>query len=128
MTTRTAFSAWMFVAAAVVSLAFAAAVTGDAPQAGWTTRAKVVYVVDGDTVDVEIRRVIRIRLLDCWAPESRTRDLEEKKRGLASKARMKELVDGKEVTLHIPTKASGNIGKIPRWADDTHLGQAGCKE
>jgi len=65
----------------------------------------VIRVIDGDTVDVEIRRVLRVRLLDCWAPESRTRDLEEKKRGLASKAHLKKLIDGKDAVLHIP----GNV-------------------
>ena len=33
---------------------------------------KVVEVVDGDTVTVEITFRARIRLLDCWAPESGT--------------------------------------------------------
>ena len=112
MKSLTAFSAWMYAAAIVLIFVSVWTVLGDRPPVGWTTKAKVIYVVDGDTVDVEIRRVIRIRLLDCWAPESRTRDLDEKKRGLESKARMKELVDGKEVTVHIPTRSSGNIGKI----------------
>ena len=53
---------------------------------------KIVKVVDGDTVDVDIdlgfgvwMRNERVRLYGIDAPESRTRDKEEKKYGLASK-------------------------------------------
>ena len=53
--------------------------------------AKCINVVDGDTIDAQIdlgfdtHKVIRIRLVGINAPESRTRDLEEKTRGLAAK-------------------------------------------
>ena len=53
--------------------------------------AKCIKVVDGDTIDAQIdlgfdtHKVIRIRLVGINAPESRTRDLEEKTRGLAAK-------------------------------------------
>ena len=52
--------------------------------------------VDGDTVDVtldlgfDILYNNRIRLYGINTPESRTRDLEEKERGLAAKDRVKE--------------------------------------
>ena len=61
-------------------------------------RAKVIKVVDGDTVDASIdcgfsiSTSQRIRLLGINAPESRTRDKEEKKKGLAAKAKLKELI------------------------------------
>ncbi len=51
-------------------------------------KAKVTRVVDGDTVDAlidcgfSVFRKERIRLYGINAPESRTRDKEEKKRGL----------------------------------------------
>ena len=55
-------------------------------------RCKVVHIVDGDTVDVDIDLGFgmwihneRIRLYGVDTPESRTRDLEEKKYGLAAK-------------------------------------------
>jgi len=60
--------------------------------------AKVVRVVDGDTVDAlidcgfSISTRQRIRLLGINTPECRTRDKEEKKKGLAAKARLKELI------------------------------------
>ena len=50
-------------------------------------KAKLVRVVDGDTIDCEIDLGFditvrqRVRFAGINAPESRTRDLEEKKRG-----------------------------------------------
>ena len=60
--------------------------------------AKCLKVVDGDTIDARVDlgfdtfKKIRIRLVGINAPESRTRDLEEKERGLAAKARVKQLM------------------------------------
>ena len=62
-------------------------------------RAKVIKVIDGDTVDVDIDLGFgislnneRVRIMGIDTPESRTRDKEEKKFGLAAKARLKELL------------------------------------
>ena len=62
-------------------------------------RVEVLKVIDGDTVDVDIDlgfgvwlKNERVRLHGIDTPESRTRDLEEKKFGLAAKARLKELL------------------------------------
>lgn len=52
---------------------------------------RILRVIDGDTIEVEIRRTLRVRLLQCWAPESRTKDLEEKERGLAAKHHLIDL-------------------------------------
>ena len=62
-------------------------------------KAKLERVVDGDTVDALIdlgfdtwvKKRIRYAGVDAW--ESRTRNLEEKKKGLAAKARNKELIE-----------------------------------
>ena len=55
-------------------------------------KCKLVRVIDGDTVDIDIDlgfgvwlRKQRIRMYGIDTPESRTRDLEEKKYGLAAK-------------------------------------------
>ena len=55
-------------------------------------RCKIVKIIDGDTVDVDIDLGFgvwlhkeRIRLYGIDTPESRTRDLEEKKYGLMAK-------------------------------------------
>jgi len=72
------------------------------PDLGVTLPGRVVNVVDGDTLDVAVTMVVRVRLLDCWAPESRTKDAAEKQRGLAAKAALKALADGKPCRVSIP--------------------------
>lgn len=91
----------------------------DHPPLGWTTTGTVTNVVDGDTVDIEIRRTIRVRMLECWAPEQhvdpriqKERQAAEKKAGLESKANLKALALGKPVTLHVPTDGSGDVAKL----------------
>ena len=63
-------------------------------------RAKLVKVVDGDTVDVDIdlgfgiwMKDERVRIMGIDTPESRTRDKIEKLFGKAASARVKELLD-----------------------------------
>ena len=82
-------------------------------------KATIRRVVDGDTVDVtldlgfNIMYNSRIRLLGIDTPESRTRDLEEKKRGLAAKDRVKELCPvGSSVTLKTTKDGRGKFGRI----------------
>ena len=83
------------------------------PPEGFTTKANVSRVIDGDTVDVTITRKIRVRLKDCWAPETRTRDLKEKQRGVASKKYLEKLLrKNKDVVLHIPADKEGDIKDI----------------
>ena len=55
-------------------------------------KCKIIKVVDGDTVDVDIdlgfgvwMKDERVRIMGIDTPESRTRDLIEKKFGLAAK-------------------------------------------
>lgn len=75
---------------------------GEAPPRGWTTDCKIVGIVDGDTVDVEVKRVIRVRLLGAWSPESRTKDAAEKQRGIAAKEHLQAAAEGCDALLHIP--------------------------
>ena len=78
---------------------------------------KVTRVIDGDTIDgmvdlgFSVYRKIRIRLYGINTPESRTRDLEEKARGLKAKDRLVEILEtnGNEVILK-----SHGIGKFGR--------------
>ena len=64
--------------------------------------AKVMRVVDGDTLDLEIDLGFnikineRVRLFGIDTPETRTRDLEEKKRGLEAKEYVREQRKKKE--------------------------------
>ena len=83
------------------------------PPRGITTKGTVVNVVDGDTLDVEITSTIRVRLKDCWCPETRTRDLEEKKKGLAAKDHLMNLLqDNKDTVLFIPADSEGDIKDV----------------
>lgn len=102
----------------------------DAPPEGLTTDCEIVNIVDGDTIDVRLSYVIRIRLLDCWAPETRTRDLAEKSRGIAAKKYMQDLAEKESrVRLHVPGGNSladiltfGRIlGRV--WRIDPETGQ-----
>ena len=83
-------------------------------------RAEVRRVVDGDTVDVtidcgfNIHIKERVRLSGIDTPECRTRDLEEKKRGLAAKARLEEILESFGETILIKTfiDKKGKYGRL----------------
>ena len=73
-------------------------------------------VIDGDTIDVNIDLGFdvwlnkqRVRLSGIDTPESRTRDLAEKKLGLAAKDRLKELCG---TTLKVKSLGKGKYGRI----------------
>jgi|TARA_R100001594_G_C4027713_1_gene260600 micrococcal nuclease len=82
----------------------------------YTYKAKCTRVIDGDTIDADIDLGFditvhkRIRLSGIDTPESRTRDLEEKKRGLASKDRLVEILD--KGSLVVESKDVGKFGRV----------------
>ena len=75
------------------------------------------HIVDGDTFDCSvdlgfnISHKIRVRMYGINTPESRTRDLEEKARGLASKKRLIELLEQYEGDLILQTNKKGKYGR-----------------
>ena len=79
--------------------------------------AKCTRVVDGDTIDAQIdlgfdvHKKIRIRMVGINTPESRTRDLEEKKRGLAAKYRVQELLENQENKFILHSQGVGKYGR-----------------
>jgi micrococcal nuclease len=83
-------------------------------------RCTVVKIIDGDTVDVDIDlgfgvwlKKERIRLHGIDTPESRTRDLEEKKYGLAAKEFLTGMLNDKSgVVLKTHKDAEGKFGRI----------------
>ena len=89
----------------------------------YTYDIKLLKVVDGDTIDANIDLGFdvwvkkRVRFLGVNAPESRTRDLEEKARGLAAKDRVKQLLEG---TNKIQLKSHG-VGKYGRVLGELHI-------
>ena len=89
-------------------------------------KCKILRVIDGDTVDVDIdlgfgiwRHKERLRLLGIDTPESRTRDKVEKKFGLASKAKLKELLkNGAILKTEVSKKGEDMKGKFGRILGD----------
>jgi len=76
-------------------------------------------VVDGDTVDVDIDlgfgvilKKERVRIMGIDTPESRTRDKVEKKFGLASKVRLKEILGKEAVLVCKEYDAKGKFGRV----------------
>ena len=80
-------------------------------------KAKCYYVVDGDTVkamvDVGFKTHIdvTIRFRGINAPESRTRDLEEKKRGLAAKDRVIKILEANHYEFYLRSYGVGKFGR-----------------
>ena len=81
----------------------------------WIYNAKLIRGVDGDTADayidcgfnIQVKKRIRFMGVDTW--ESRTRNLEEKKLGLAAKARLGELCCG---SFKVKSLGKGKYGRI----------------
>tara|TARA_R110002126_G_scaffold147165_9_gene293247 strand:- start:1989 stop:2417 length:429 start_codon:yes stop_codon:yes gene_type:complete len=80
-------------------------------------KVKVLRVVDGDTIDVDVDLGFgikyakqRVRLHGIDTPESRTRDLEEKVYGKLAKAHLKELLTKTPIIMLCHDK--GKFGRI----------------
>ncbi len=96
----------------------------------YTYKIKLDRVIDGDTIDayidlgfdVSVKK--RIRFIGINTPESRTRDLEEKAKGLAAKDRVKQLLEGANT---IQLKSHG-VGKYGRCLGELHVDVVDGKE
>jgi micrococcal nuclease len=79
---------------------------------------KIIKVIDGDTIDVDIDLGFsisvrkRVRLFNINAPESRTRNKEEKAKGLKSKKFLKELLANTEEDIHLISYDIGKYGRV----------------
>ena len=80
-------------------------------------KVKLDRVIDGDTIDCyidlgfDVSTKKRIRFLGINTPESRTRDLEKKKKGLAAKARLKQILESAE-DIHLDSHGLGKYGRV----------------
>ena len=80
--------------------------------------AEVIKIVDGDTLaaridlgfDVHVNKRIRLMGIDTW--ESRTRDKAEKVKGLAAKARLKELLKQDKDKFKLISHGTGKFGRV----------------
>jgi micrococcal nuclease len=79
-------------------------------------QCELIKVVDGDTIDcfidlgfkLKTKKRIRYMGIDTW--ESRTKDLEEKKKGLLAKARNKELLE--QGVFKLKSFGTGKFGRV----------------
>lgn len=86
------------------------------PELGIAARATVKRILDGDTLDVELRLPCRVRLLDTWAAES---DTEQGKKAAEQLAKI--AAEGSAVIVQIPTSEAQSIkdvftfGRVLGW-------------
>ena len=95
-------------------------------------RAKIIRVIDGDTIDVDLDlgfdvwlRKQRVRLYGIDTPESRTSDAEEKKYGTLSKEKLKDFCKA-DSWVTIETHVGDEKGKFGRilaniWLEETNI-------
>jgi micrococcal nuclease len=83
----------------------------------FTYKAKLVKVIDGDTLDVlvdlgfDIWAKKRIRLFGIDAPEIRTKDLIEKEKGLIVKNRLIEILNKSNDEFFVVSHGIGKYGR-----------------
>ena len=89
-------------------------------------------VIDGDTFDCimdlgfDVLLEARVRMMGMDTPESRTRDLEEKKFGLLAKEYLTIKLEAEDIIVR--TEVDNEKGKFGRilgwvWADDVNINQ-----
>ncbi len=93
--------------------------------------AEIIKIVDGDTVDawidlgfsLKIKKRIRLMGIDTW--ESRTRDLEEKAKGLEAKAFTASFIDQGSGKFKIQSHGLGKYGRVlgSIWVDNKSLNE-----
>ena len=92
-------------------------------------KAKLIRVIDGDTIDALIDLGFdtwikkRIRLYGINTPETRTKDLEEKKAGIAAKDRLSELMEHCDYKFILISHGVGKYGRClgTLFIDDTNI-------
>ena len=78
---------------------------------------EIVKIIDGDTVDAiidlgfKVSIKVRIRFLGINTPETRTRDLAEKKLGLIAKEKVKQMMYAAK-KIKVESKGLGKYGRV----------------
>ena len=100
-------------------------------------KCKLVKVVDGDTIDIDIDlgfgvwlQKQRIRLYGIDTPESRTSDATEKIYGMAAKEFLTKWTNSGGLTIKTHKDAKGKFGRIlgEVWCFDTNVNQKMIEE
>ena len=96
----------------------------------YTYKAKCIRVIDGDTIVAEVDlgfdtfKKVKVRLMGIDAPETRTRDLEEKKRGFAAKEYLEDVfATSKDFVL-----VSNKVDKYGRCLGTIFVGEININE
>lgn len=95
-------------------------------------KAKVVRIIDADTVVLDINlgfyltKQAHIRLLGVNAPEVRTLNLDEKRKGLALKTRLEKVLS-KVLGVEIET-TKGQSRTFTRWLGTIYVGDMNINE
>ena len=82
----------------------------------YTYNIELLRIIDGDTIDAKIDLGFdvgikkRVRFSGVNTPECRTKDLEEKAKGLAAKDRVKQLLEGTK-TIQLCSHGVGKFGR-----------------
>ena len=92
----------------------------------------IVKIIDGDTFDCimdlgfDVLLEARVGMMGIDTPESRTRDLEEKKFGLLAKQWLKDNLHGEIVITTAVDNEKGKFGRIlgTVWAEGKNLNQS----
>ena len=93
-----------------------------------TYKCTILRVIDGDTVDViidcgfSILHKARVRMYGIDTPESRTRDKDEKARGLMSKDFLVDMLKKGDVIIKTKKDKKGKFGRI---LGELHVGNKG---
>lgn len=92
-------------------------------------KAKLIRVIDGDTIEASIdlgfglRYEIIIRLYGINTPETRTKDLEERKSGINAKDRLIEILKSSKNEFILQSHGVGKYGRClgTLFIDDTNV-------
>ncbi len=98
----------------------------------YTYKCELIRCVDGDTVDffidlgfsVKVKKRVRLFQIDAW--ESRTKDLEEKKKGLAAKKFLKNILrNANNLMLDTEKDFTGKYGRVlgTLFVDGTNINE-----
>lgn len=86
------------------------------PPYGISLPCVVNRVLDGDTIEVRLQSespyVWRVRLIDCWCPETRTKNAKEKAKGMAAKLYAATILEQHEGQLSLYVPVEGHIENI----------------
>ena len=91
---------------------------GTVPEPYVYVVSEVLKYIDGDTIDVILDLGFktfvkkRIRLAGINTPEVRTRNKEEKKKGIEARERLRELIEGSDEDLILISHGVGKYGRV----------------